>query len=198
MTWIGGLPPLEKWTKISPPRGLEDKFPNFHRWDMLGFCLWKDSLALVLFCWGGDVFFFFTSYPWYIHRLSHHHVVGTYFWEAHAPSVGKYGETNALEQPPQDRKHILWKNICAVWSSYNLVVDMLGSLFRIFLVAPMSNEGKNMTLNDFKEVVKQLFLYRSIALPNNKFFLIVHSFSHRKASLIFLTNTFPYYPLPSF
>ena len=27
--------------------------------------------------------------------------------EAHAPSVGKYGETNALEQPPQDRKHIL-------------------------------------------------------------------------------------------
>ena len=118
--------------------------------------------------------------------------------EAHAPSVGKYGETNALEQPPQDRKHILWKNICAVWSSYNLVVDMLGSLFRIFLVAPMSNEGKNMTLNDFKEVVKQLFLYRSIALPNNKFFLIVHSFSHRKASLIFLTNTFPYYPLPSF
>ena len=75
---------------------------------------------------------------------------------------------------------------------------MLGSLFRIFLVAPMSNEGKNMTLNDFKEVVKQLFLYRSIALPNNKFFLIVHSFSHRKASLTFLTNTFPYYPLHSF
>ena len=35
---------------------------------------------------------------------------------------------------------------------------MLGSLFRIFLVAPMSNEGKNMTLNDFKEVVKKLFL----------------------------------------
>ncbi len=27
--------------------------------------------------------------------------------EAHAPSVGKYGENNALEQPPQDRKHIL-------------------------------------------------------------------------------------------
>ena len=29
------------------------------------------------------------------------------FREAHAPSVGKYGENNALEQPPQDRKHIL-------------------------------------------------------------------------------------------
>ena len=87
-----------------------------------------------------------------------------YYREAHAPSVGKYGENNALEQPPQDRKHIeiLWKNICAVWSSYNLVVDMLGSLFRIFRVAPMSNEGKNMTLNDFKEVVKKLFLHNWI------------------------------------
>ena len=62
---------------------------------------------------------------------------------------------------------------------------MLGSLFRIFLVAPMSNEGKNMTLNDFKEVVKQLFLYRSIALPNNKFFLIVHSFLTEKQASLF-------------
>ena len=55
--------------------------------------------------------------------------------EEDAPSVGKYGKNNALEQPPQDRKHISWKTI-------------------------------------------------------------VHFLSHRKASLTFLTNNFPYYPLP--
>ena len=57
------------------------------------------------------------------------------YWEADGPSVGKYSENNALEQPPQDRKHISWKTI-------------------------------------------------------------VHFLSHRKASLTFLTNNFPYYPLP--
>ena len=57
------------------------------------------------------------------------------FREEDAPSVGTYGKNNALEQPPQDRKHISWKTI-------------------------------------------------------------VHFLSHRKASLTFLTNNFPYYPIP--
>ena len=31
-------------------------------------------------------------------------------------------------------------------------------------MAPMSNEGKNMTLNDFKEVIKKLFTGASLFL----------------------------------
>ena len=42
-----------------------------------------------------------------------HHTKGTTISirEEDAPSVGKYGKNNALEQPPQDRKHISWKTI---------------------------------------------------------------------------------------
>ena len=65
----------------------------------------------------------------------HPHVSIIFLREEDAPSVGKYGKNNALEQPPQDRKHISWK-------------------------------------------------------------IIVHFLCHRKASLTFLTNNFPYYPLP--
>ncbi len=84
----------------------------------------------IIACIWNDISSSFTANPG--NRIKHGDVVMIHPWfivmmgrikkrEAHAPSVGKYGENNALEQPPQDRKHIeiLWKNICAVWSSYN-------------------------------------------------------------------------------
>ena len=44
----------------------------------------------------------------------------------------------------------------------------------------MSIENKNITLNNFKQIIKNIFLYKYITYPNNKWFLKIGFFFSQK------------------